>query len=283
MKEIEAINNIMISCGMPHWGVCSFDDIKNELLECGAKKRLPDGAKSVITAFFPYFSSEKPGEISRYAAGADYHIIAGEMLKKAADEFRGVFNGKIFEPFCDSSPIPEVKAARLAGLGAVGKNGLLITPDYGSFVFIGEIVTDLYLTAEQNPGGDCNSCGICEKACPSGCLSSGKFDCEHCISHISQKKGELSTFEAALIRKAGTIWGCDICQNVCPMNRNIKETYIEPFKTDLIKTFTQGEIENKNFKKTYSNRAFMWRGRNVLKRNVGILHKAPENNIICNK
>lgn len=264
---------------MPHWGIASFDNVKTELLECNAKKRLPEKAKSIISAVFPYYTKHAAGEISRYAAAADYHIIAPRMLNNACEKLRGAFEGYSFEPFCDSSPIPEVKAACLAGLGVLGKNGLLITPAYGSFVFIGEIVTDLFLPQKNKCAGHCMSCGLCAAACPSGCIADSKVDCSRCVSHISQKKGELTPEEQALLIKASTIWGCDICQNVCPHNKNLKETYIDEFKTDFVDSLDAEEIEDVNFKKKYKGYAFMWRGKNVLKRNVSILHNSKANNI----
>jgi len=278
-KKANIINEIMNCCGMPFFGVAPFDALASSLIQCGAKRRLPAAAKSVITAVFPYYCPCPSGEISRYARAKDYHIVAGEKLNNAAAMLREKFSEYKFEPFCDASPIPEVTAARLAGLGDIGCNGLLITPRFGSFVFIGEIVTNLELPECENPGGACNACGRCVMSCPAGAISPLGIDRERCVSNLTQKKGELSQAQRTLITKADTIWGCDICQNACPKNRGIETTYIAEFKNNIISTISGKDIDDENFEQNNSSRAFMWRGKEVLKRNLGILHGTPDNNI----
>jgi epoxyqueuosine reductase len=274
----EAVDEIMRGCVMPLWGVAPFSALKSSLIRCVGLKRLPEAAKSVITTVSPYYCKGTGGSISRYAVAQDYHIVAGKMLRNAANLLAAQFTDNKFVPFCDASPVPEVFAARLAGLGVLGKNGLLITPQYGSFVFIGEIVTDLELEVCKNPGGACSNCGRCMTSCPAMAITEQGTDKECCISHLTQKKGELTLEQKRLLKLAGSIWGCDICQNVCPMNKHLTETYIEEFKTDILNKLTLEEIEDENFENKHINRAFMWRGKEILLRNVGILLDAPENN-----
>lgn len=275
----DTVNEIMHSCEMPLWGVAPFAALEGALIRCGGLKRLPAGAKSVVTALFPYYCECPSGEISRYAIGLDYHTVAGDMLGRAALMLRERFTGCVFEPFCDASPIPEVSAARLAGLGVLGRNGLLIAPRYGSFVFIGEIVTDLELPQCEKPGGNCVSCGRCASLCPAGAVSAQGIERERCVSHLTQKKGALSDEQCRIIRAAGTIWGCDICQNACPMNRDIETTYIAGFKSDIIGKVSREILDDENFEKSNASRAFMWRGKEILNRNYGILHGAPDHTI----
>lgn len=276
--EITIIDNIMRRCDIRNWGVSSFKDIENSLISCSGIKRLPEKAEPVICAVFPYYVKSEGGVISEYAMAQDYHIVAGNMLRKAADSLLEKYPEYKFVPFCDASPIPEVRAAQLAGLGAIGENGLLITREYGSFVFIGEIVTDMKIDICDKPGEFCAKCGLCSSKCPAGAISGGKIQKDRCVSHLTQKKGTLTQEEKKLIKCADTIWGCDICQNVCPMNTNINETYIEIFKKDLISTLSLKDIEDENFEKKYASRAFLWRGKKVLKRNISILKETPENN-----
>lgn len=272
------IDEIMSHCGMPIWGAAPFSKIEKSLIQCSGIKRLPKAAKTVITALFPYYCVKAGGQVSRYAGAKDYHIVAKSMLSCAADSLKERFDEHEFVPFCDASPIPEVKAASIAGLGVIGRNGLLITKEYGSYVFIGEIVTDILIETDEAVKGKCISCGLCAKKCPSGAILDCGVNKEYCISHLTQKKGELTKDEQSLLRKAGTIWGCDICQEVCPMNRNVRETYIDDFKNDIINSLSPDEIEKNEFKKKYETRAFLWRGKNVLRRNVGILLGTSENN-----
>ena len=127
------------------FGICSFEQIL-PCLECRAKQRIPQDAASVLVCLFPYYTGEhKERNISRYAMVTDYHMIAGEYLNRFCKALQEVFPQNQFEPFTDNSPIREVSAAFHAGLGRRGKNGLILHPKYGSYVFIGEVVTDLVL------------------------------------------------------------------------------------------------------------------------------------------
>ena len=129
----------------------------------------PEKSKTVIVACFPYLLDDsvyKYRNISKYAVVTDYHKVAVERLTKAADMLREVYCENEFEVFADNSPIPEVRAACAAGLGVCGLNTLLITEKYGSYVFIGEIVTDLEIGAVAAEHKSCIGCGKCEKHCP---------------------------------------------------------------------------------------------------------------------
>lgn len=236
------------------FGFCPFSAVSDRLLECRAKNRLPKNAKTIIMFAFPYkVLEEKPKNISRYAAVPDYHRICGNMLLKISEELKKAYKDFCFEPFIDNSPIPEVFAAVLSGLGVRGKNGLLITERYGSWVFLGEIVTDMNIKTERNGNKVCISCGLCEKACPVA------FDKVWCISAVSQQKKPLTAEQAALLTENGSVWGCDICQNVCPLNKNAEKTEIEEFKKGYRNGYVKGE--------SIEERAYAWRGEAVIKRN----------------
>ncbi len=238
-------------------GICNFLALKDKLLPCRAVERLPENSKSVIVTVFPYkIKEQRPTNISRYAAIDDYHGICCKMLEKYAEKLRKLYPDNKFEPFIDNSPIPEVFAAVKAGLGVKGQNGLLITPDYGSFVFIGEIVTDLELSATDNSAA-CVGCGECKAACPVG-LSKNE-----CLSAVTQKKGKLSSDEQALIYKCKSVWGCDICQNICPMNRSKKLSDITEFTESYRFEYKLGE--------NAENRPYNWRGKAPIERNAKIL------------
>ena len=252
------ITDILNACGIKNIGFCDFNLIKNRLLDCRAKNRLPQNAKTVIMCAFPYKVNEQPPEfLSRYAAVADYHIICTEMLGAASRILKEKYPQNAFEHFCDNSPIPEVYAAAASGIGVKGDNGLLITKKYGSFVFLGEIVTDLELSC-QNNYGECLHCGKCSAACPVSLEKS------ICLSNISQKK-KVSDSELQTLKAHKILWGCDICANICPMNKNAKTTDIEFFKNGYRNTYTADEDSK--------DRPYTWRGDAGIKRNYENLKK----------
>lgn len=255
---MERIKKVLENCGIYEWSVCSFLEVHDKLLPCRAAERLPKNAKSIIIMAFPYkVEDEKPKNISRYAAVPDYHVVVGNMLRNAAEKLKALFPENDFQPFTDNSPIPEVLAANRAGLGAAGKNGLLIHKKYGSFVFLGEIVTDLYI--KPAPGGEkCLECGRCSKAC------SSITDKSTCLSAVSQRKGELTTGETALLRQRGSCWGCDLCSELCPMNASAENTYIKEFIEGYRSSFSKEEDRE--------GRAYNWRGKQVIDRNFDIIN-----------
>ena len=267
IKRAAPILNSLSEC----WGICQFSRISGCLLECRAKQRLPQNAASVIVALFPYLTKAPAGNLSRYAAVSDYHAVAGARLKKACEELRREFPEGIFEPFCDNSPIPEVRAAALGGLGVVGHNGLLIHEKYGSWTFIGEIVTDLIFPSPEEKLQTCLDCGACLKKCPGGALDGGRLAWEKCISHITQKKGQLAAWEEELIARNGLVWGCDTCQNCCPMNARVKISPLPEFSEKIEPSLKMGEIG------AWPDRAYLWRGPKVLERNLKILEKYAQN------
>ncbi len=252
----------------PLWGVCRFDDIKDRLIECRAKNRLPENARSILVACFPYLLDEENyncSNVSKYAVVTDYHDVAINRLQKACDELKKLYPQNVFAPFADNSPIPEVRAATLASLGVRGRNSLLITKDYGSYVFLGEIVTDLEIPANNSDINVCISCGKCITACPAQAISQNGVDGAKCLSAITQKKGELTEKEKELMLSCGCAWGCDICQDICPMNKNAAKTAIEEFLSSPIPLLTD--------ETTLEGRAYAWRGKKVVERNLSIINQ----------
>ena len=248
------------------YGFCSFEEIKDSLIECSAKKRLPENAKTVISVLFPYYLGEdfyEGSNVSRYAVSEDYHIIAGNIINSIKENLEREFEGFKFEAFIDNSPLPEVRCAVRAGLGVMGVNNLFINKDYGSWVFLGEIVTDKEFPVSEGEYSLCDGCNKCISACPGNALTGKGLIKERCLSFLSQKKGELSRDIQEKIASTGCIWGCDICQKVCPLNVNAKTTPIKEFFDTANPVVTKDtDIEN---------RAFAWRGKKVLDRNLSLL------------
>ena len=176
-----------------------------------------------------------------------------------------------FEIHCDTSPMADRYMAYLAGLGVFGKNRALIHPVWGSYTSIGTLLTSCELDADKPMEGTCLGCNRCVNACPGQSLGRKEFGFETCKSYLTQKKGDLPPHEVAIIQKTPLIWGCDICQEVCPHNRNVPTTPIPEFQTvePYVNPAELVGLTNKTFKAAYGDRAFSWRGKAVLLRNAG--------------
>lgn len=256
----------LLSPGIP-FGVCDFAPLADHLLPCRKQSLLPPQAKRVIVLLFPYLLEKeyyKNINLSRYAVAADYHTIAGAYLDELVQKLQDAVPGYAFAAFCDNSPIPEVRAAALSGLGVIGRNGLLIHPVYGSYCFIGEVVTDLPLLPTGDKIRGCVGCGACERACPALALSGGKPDEKNCLSAVTQQKKDPTDRQLALMRRENTVWGCDRCQTVCPMNRGAKTTPLPPFRKNTIPVVTMTT--------PVDGRAYAWRGEKVIRRNLKLMY-----------
>jgi epoxyqueuosine reductase QueG len=253
----------IVASAAPAYGVCDFGELSDHLIACRAMARVPKEAKSVIVCLFPYrFREDETRELSYYACVPDYHLAAGAVLEQLADNLQAAYPENAFVPFTDNSPIPEVYAAARAGLGMIGDHRLLIHPTFGSYVFIGEIVTDLQLPAANADVCYCEHCGACSAACPGNCLPGDNRDT--CVSAVSQKKGELTAAEAALLKAGGLVWGCDRCQEACPHNLSAS-TAPHPCFTDYTPALLPPDHPQ------FSTRAYAWRGKTVPYRNQELL------------
>lgn len=231
--------------------------------------------KSALLFLVPYYcADETEGNISVYARAHDYHIFFEKLYADIVPRLEKAYGAR-FWGFADKSAISEVHAASCAGLGRIGDNGLIINEKYGSFVFIGEILSDASPEVfgcepcdEYAPKG-CVHCGACKKACP---MNEGLG----CLSAVTQKKGELSAEESALILRYGSAWGCDICAAVCPYTKKAiaegNTTPVEFFKNDRIANLTTDMVKAMD-KETFRARAFAWRGRKTILRNLEIFGK----------
>ncbi|MBR3588466.1 MAG: DUF1730 domain-containing protein [Clostridia bacterium] len=250
------------------FGFSPFAIYKDKLLDCRGKSRIPENTKTVITLLFPYYLGEEAYEnlnVSRYAAVSDYHTVAGKYLGIICEELKKEYPENEFVYFADNSPIPEVFAAVKSGLGVKGRNGLFINEKYGSWVFIGEIITDLFVPCEEKEITFCVDCRKCLDACPTGVLKDEVFDKEKCLSHISQKKGEIPEEYKEMMKRLNCAWGCDECQKACPYNINAEKTTIREFIESFNPVVT-GDT-------SIEGRAFEWRGDKVIRRNIEVLEE----------
>ncbi len=224
--------------------------------------KLVPGAKSVITLLKNYYPSQTiNGEhkISKYAYGADYHEVIKASLKNMITDLQekiGQFSGR---GFVDSAPVLERTWAQRSGLGWIGKNGNLITKGSGSFFFIATLITDLELVYDDLFAKDfCGSCRKCIDACPTEAISEGKVvNGSKCISYFTiELKDEIIPGEMKG-KFDNWMFGCDVCQDVCPWNRFSKpntETAFNPLPEMLnLSTKQWEELSEEAFKKIFKN------------------------------
>lgn len=188
---------------------------------------LVENARSVIVTLTNYYSTDRQPagipRIARYAYGKDYHIVIRERLRRLQGEMGG-------RCFVDSAPVFEHEWARRAGLGWIGKNTLLLHRELGSFCFIGVIITPALFDHYSLPleKSYCGTCTRCIDACPTGALSEHCVDARRCISYQTiENRGEFP--EELKKRAGGRIFGCDICQEVCPWNRKVQPHQVPEF------------------------------------------------------
>jgi epoxyqueuosine reductase len=200
-------------------------------------RRLVEGARSVVVVLQNYFTREKQQDesaprISKYAYGKDYHRIMKKKLQRLSDFMEGQIGAHSGKIFVDSAPVLERAWGRLAGLGWIGKHSLLLSRKHGSWFFIGVIITDLELDADKPMKDYCGDCTRCVDACPTGAILPGKIvDASRCISYLTIENREARIPEEFRDKMQNRVFGCDICQDVCPWNSNAhphSEPWLEP-------------------------------------------------------
>lgn len=244
-----------------------------------------DQPKSIIAIALAYPSRmKKPktnkgqprGEFARASWGTDYHHILNdrmakliEYIKEAAKEEE--LGGLEFKPMVDTGELVDVAVAQRAGLGFIGRNGLLITEEFGSYVYLGEIITNIEFESDEEVPFGCGDCMKCIESCPTGALlGDGRINAQVCLSYQTQTKGYMpKEFRKKMGR---VIYGCDICQIVCPYNRGINSHLhqeMEP-EPELTNTVLEPllDISNREFKETFGKMAGSWRGKKPLQRNA---------------
>ena len=228
-------------------------------------------ARSVIMCVFNYYCAEKSdSNLSKYVWGLDYHKVVKNKLGRLCELLKDDVGDFEHYIFCDDSPMCDKHLAYLSGLGFIGENHLLIHPIYGSYVFIGGIITELDIEADKPLEAKCNGCKKCKESCPGNAFDIS-FDARKCASYIMQKKGALSHEEEKAVASSKKIWGCDICSQVCVHNANPVTTDIEEFFVKSCNIEEKSLTDDTAFNELYKERAFSWRGRETIKRNYDII------------
>ncbi|BAK81699.1 epoxyqueuosine reductase [Candidatus Arthromitus sp. SFB-rat-Yit] len=237
-----------------------------------------ENGETIISIAIPYYReySTYNQKFSKYTQGEDYHKVVLSYLEKIAYFIE--MSGYEFKLFCDTNNLPERYIAYLCGIGHIGRNSLIYTSEYGSYVFLGEIITNAKLSVKNSyeyykkKFDDISlfrECGICKKClykCPNKILFDKNF--RLCVSNLTQQK-KLSMYEMNKLNNM--IFGCDICQDECIKNKNIKYSFIDEFDTlKFIENISDEDIvnmDNSFFKNNFKKLACSWRGKKILKRN----------------
>lgn len=243
--------------------------------------KLVPGARSVITVLLNYFPGEVQNKdapkISKYAYGKDYHEVVREKLNKLIEWIKlniGEIHGR---GFVDSAPVLERTWAQKSGLGWVGKNGNLINKQNGSFFFIATLITDLELEYDDPIAKDyCGTCTKCIEACPTDAILPDKIvDGSKCISYFTIELKEMLIPENMKGKFENWIFGCDICQDVCPWNRFSepnKEIAFTPIPEILnLNTKEWEELTEESFRKIFSHSPMRRSKFSGIKRNLRFL------------
>jgi epoxyqueuosine reductase len=213
---------------------------------------------------------------SFYTFGSDYHVVLKNRILKAMLNLPYKFNLGV-----DNHPHNERLAAVLAGIGFFGKNQLIINKDFGSYIFLGMVFIDTELDQEiiNEVNDDCGDCVKCLQACPTKAITETGFEKDKCISYYNQAKRNLTDKE---MTANYALFGCDICQVVCPKNIEKGKTIHPEFelngkeKVSIKDLFT---LSDKEFRNTYSNMSYLWKGKTILMRNAAILLAKHKNNL----
>jgi epoxyqueuosine reductase len=232
--------------GNMHW-------LKNHFEKRLDPRQLVENAKSIIVFTYNYYPKEFQNpdcnyKIAKYAYGKDYHNVVKKKLNKLLEEISRVSEVQIARCFVDSAPVLERRWAQKAGLGWIGKNTMLISKDHGSYFFIGEIICDIELDYDDEELNDyCGRCNACLNFCPTNALIPEKpyqMDASKCISYHTIENKEVSEADFPKENK-DRLFGCDICLEVCPWNRESKSHNEPKFEiAELIKSFSDEDWQN---------------------------------------
>ncbi len=232
---------------------------------------LVENAKTVITVILNYYTDKQLDNpdisISRYAYGNDYHYVMKNKLGELVDKLKEIHPSINARVFTDSAPVYERYFALESGIGFIGKNTCLITPKFGSWVFIGEIITDIETEYDKPSEKNCGSCSICLDSCPTGALSAKGLDANKCISyHTIENKDDIP--ESISSKIDNQVFGCDICQNVCPhnsmpiVNKHPDLQLLPQIKTIELETIEN--LSNSQFKKMFGSSSLFRAGKKKL-------------------
>ena len=264
---------------------------KGSIKERTEPENLMDGAKSIISIALAYPSriknppkskkGERRGIFCRASWGTDYHHVLRDRLEKLASYIQANVPHFKYKTMVDTGELSDGAVAERAGIGFSGKNTMIITEEFGSWVYLGEMITNIPFIPDAPVEDSCGDCRICLDACPTGALvQGGQLNAQRCLSFLTQTKDFLPD---EFRPKVGTrVYGCDTCQAVCPRNKGIDFHLHEEFEPEpevakpLLRPMLR--MSNREFRAKFGHVAGFWRGKNPLQRNavIGLAHFKDE-------
>lgn len=214
---------------------------------------------------------ERRGIFCRASWGTDYHVVLKDRLQKLEDYIKERIPDALCKSMVDTGELVDRAVAQRAGIGWSGKNCAIITPEFGSYVYLGEMITNLPIEPDTPMEDQCGTCNKCVDVCPTGALvQGGQLNAQRCIAFQTQTKGFLA--EEFREKLGNRIYGCDTCQTVCPKNKGIdfhNHPEMEP-DPEIAKPLLQPLllISNKEFKEKYGHISGSWRGKKPIQRNA---------------
>ena len=214
---------------------------------------------------------ERRGIFCRASWGTDYHAILRDRLSKLEEYIAERVPGARFKSMVDTGELVDRAVAERAGIGWSGKNCSIITPEFGSYVYLGEMITNIPFEPDTPMEDQCGSCNKCVEVCPTGALiQGGQLDSQRCIAFVTQTKGFLA--EEFREKLGNRLYGCDTCQTVCPVNKG-KDFHFhpemepdpeiaKPLLTPLLR------MGNREFKEKFGHVSGSWRGKKPIQRNA---------------
>ena len=217
----------------------------------------------------PQKTAYKRGKFTPNSWGLDYHYVLQDKLDRLAKGIEELTADFEYKGMVDTGALVDTAVAQRAGIGFIGKNGLVISKEFGSYMFLGELITNLDIEPDQPVDYDCGDCNRCVTACPTSCLiGDGSMNAKRCLSFQTQDKGVMDLEFRKKIKTV--IYGCDICQICCPYNKGLDNPLATEIDPDLShpELLPFLELSNGQFKEKFGHVAGSWRGKNILQRNA---------------
>ncbi|KAA0964364.1 tRNA epoxyqueuosine(34) reductase QueG [Streptococcus cristatus] len=217
----------------------------------------------------PQKTAYKRGKFTPNSWGLDYHYVLQDKLDRLAKGIEELTADFEYKGMVDTGALVDTAVARRAGIGFIGKNGLVISKEFGSYMFLGELITNLDIEPDQPVDYGCGDCNRCVTACPTSCLiGDGTMNAKRCLSFQTQDKGIMDLEFRKKIKTV--IYGCDICQICCPYNKGLDNPLATEIDPELAhpELLPFLELSNGQFKEKFGHIAGSWRGKNILQRNA---------------